>query len=304
MSSFWSLYISVFTLGTLAALGVLLWTTRHGRGSVEHERFDGIEEHDNPLPHWWRWLFIATLVFAALYLALYPGLGNWRGLLGWTSAGQWQAEQAQARQTYGPLYARFKAMPIEAIAKDAPALAMGARLFASNCALCHGADGKGAPGYPDLTDSLWRWGAGPAALVVSIGQGRTGVMPAWGAVLGDQGTRDVAAYVLQLNGRPVPNGEAANAANGAARYAQGCVACHGPAGRGNPLVGAPDLTQAQGFIYGPGFEDVRRSIHEGRQGHMPAQAQLLGDDRVRVLAAYVYSLAQPAPPPSDTEPAP
>lgn len=304
MSSFWSLYISVFTLGTLGALGVLLWATRHGQGSVKHERFDGIEEQDNPLPRWWRWLFITTLAFAVVYLALYPGLGSWRGLLGWTSAGQWETEQAQARQAYGPLYERFEAMPVEAIAKDAQALAMGARLFASNCALCHSADGKGAPGYPDLTDSLWRWGTAPSAILMSIGQGRTGVMPAWGAVLGDQGTRDTAAYVLQLNGRAVPDGEAANAADGAARFAQACVVCHGPAGRGNPLMGAPDLTQAQGFIYGSSFEDVRRSIHDGRQGHMPAQAQFLGDDRVRVLAAYVYRLAQPAPPSSDTEPAP
>ena len=206
MSSFWSLYISVFTLGTLAALGWLLWATRKGSRTEAHEAFDGIEEQDNPLPRWWRWLFIATLAFALVYLALYPGLGNWQGLLEWSSAGQWRAEQARARNLYGPLYERFSAMPLEAVAADPQALAIGARLFASNCALCHGTDAKGAPGYPDLTDRLWRWGAEPAAILASIGQGRTGVMPPWGAVLGEQGTRDAAAYVLRLNGRPVPEG--------------------------------------------------------------------------------------------------
>jgi len=322
MSAFWSLYITVLTLGTLAAMGWLLWANRSRPSDPDDTppEFDGITEQNNPPPRWWPWLFIATLVFAVAYLLLYPGLGNWRGLLpgytwldphtqtafadgrqGWSGVHQWEKEQAQARQAYAPLYARFADLPVDAVAADPQALAMGKRLYASNCALCHGADGQGAPGFPNLADDLWRWGGDDAALQTSIRLGRTGVMPPWAAVLGEQGSRDMAAYVLQLNGRTVPEGIIANPAEGAKRYAQACVACHGAEGHGNPLLGAPDLTQARGFINGASFEAVYRSIHDGRMGQMPAQGQIVGDERVKVLAAYIRSLSQP---PAAEQPAP
>lgn len=320
MSSGWSLYISVLTLGTLLAMAWLLYASGRtpptpGESMPIKHTFDGIEEEDNPLPRWWRWLFVATLVFAVVYLLLYPGLGNWRGLwpatdgkAGWSSAAEWAQEQAQAQARYAPLYARYAALPLEALTADPQALATGARLFASQCASCHGADGRGAPGFPNLADDLWRWGGGSATIKASIGQGRFGLMPPWGTVLGEQGSRDAAAYVLTLNGR-TPANNIANPTNGARLYAQFCVACHGPQARGSPLMGAPDLTKARGFIYGAGFEQVLASIRDGRQGQMPAQAPLLGDDRVHLLAAYVLSLSlpptEPAPTPSDIgEPTP
>jgi cytochrome c oxidase cbb3-type subunit III len=319
VSDFWSLYISILTLGTLAGLGwLLLASYRNDSGSdstSSKHSFDGIEEQNNPLPRWWLWLFVATLLFALAYLLLYPGLGNWRGLLpgydaldtargvpfadgrvGWSSVHQWEREQAQAQIQYGPLYARLGATPIESLARDTQAMTIAARLFASNCALCHGVDGRGAPGYPNLADDLWRWGGDSQAITASIAQGRHGVMPAWASVVGEQGSRDLAAYVLRLNDRPLPPGVAADPTRGETLYRQACVACHGPEGRGNPLLGAPDLTQARGFLYGAGFEQIYQSIHNGRQGQMPAQASVLGDDRVHLLAAYVYQLARPADP--------
>lgn len=312
MSSAWSLYISVLTVGTLVAMAWLLHASGRppppqSEGTPKPHRFDGIEEQDNPLPPWWRWMFAATLVFAVVYLLLYPGLGNWRGLwpavegkAGWSSAEQWAQEQAQAEARYAPLYARYGALPVEALTANPQALATGARLFANRCATCHGADGRGAPGFPNLADGLWRWGANVAAIKASIGQGRLAVMPPWGAVLGEQGSRDAAAYVLRLNGRASGN-NSADPANGERLYAQFCIACHGPQAKGNPLIGAPDLTQAAGFIYGAGFEQVRMSIRDGRQGHMPAQAPLMGDDRVHLLAAYVLSLSLPPGEPMPTD---
>lgn len=317
MSTFWSLYISVLTLGTLIAMTWLLLSTRKGQRQDTTEQtvghtFDGIEEYDNPLPRWWFMLFIATIVFALGYLALYPGLGNFAGLVpgykyldeatqtpftdgqqGWTAVHEWEKEMQQSEARFGPIFARFAALPIEEVAKDPQALKMGARLFASNCSVCHGSDAKGAYGYPNLTDDVWRWGGDAQAIKTSILNGRMGVMPGWGPVLGDQGVTDVSAYVITvLGGRSLPAGTRADPANGAKLFATTCIACHGPQGKGNPLLGAPDLTHPEAFIYGSSLAQLQQTIRVGRQGQMPAQQVMQGNDRVHLLAAYVYSLSQ------------
>lgn len=318
MTTLWSLYVSVLTLGTLVGLTWLLLSTRKGQredtteDTVGHA-FDGIEEYDNPLPKWWFWLFVATLVFAVGYLVLYPGLGNWRGILpgyayldndkrtefatgdsGWSGVHEWEKEMARANARFGPLYARYAAMPVEAVAQDPKALQMGARLFASNCSVCHGSDAKGAFGFPNLTDDVWRWGGEPDTIKASILNGRHGVMPGWAAVIGDQGVADVSAFVLTgLNGRRLPEDANADAGNGQKLFAANCVACHGAEGKGTPMLGAPDLTRPAAFIYGSSFAQLQQTIRYGRQGQMPAQAQLQGNDKVHVLAAYVYSLSHP-----------
>lgn len=318
MSTFWSVFVTLLTLGTLLAMVWLLFSTRKGQPGKPGEKtlgqaFDGIEEYDNPLPRWWFVLFVATLVFALGYLALYPGLGNFSGWLpgyryldsdtqtpfsdgqrGWTAVHEWERETRDAQVRYGPIFARFAAMPVEDVARDPQALKIGARLFAANCALCHGADGGGAFGYPDLTDSNWRWGGDAQSIKASIMNGRMGMMPPWGAALGEQGVSDVSAYVVgRLLAREVPANGQGSAARGEPLYATMCAGCHGPQGKGNPLVGAPDLTQAQAFMYGSRLEQIEESVRAGRQGQMPAQQVLQGDDRVHVLAAYVYSLSQP-----------
>ncbi|WP_459206126.1 cytochrome-c oxidase, cbb3-type subunit III [Pseudomonas sp. MLB6B] len=319
MTTLWSLYVSVLTLGTLVGLTWLLLSTRKGQredtteDTVGHA-FDGIEEYDNPLPRWWFWLFVATLVFAVGYLVLYPGLGNWRGILpgyayldndkrtefatgdsGWSGVHEWEKEMARANARFGPLYAKYAAMPVEAVAQDPKALQMGARLFASNCSVCHGSDAKGAFGFPNLTDDVWRWGGEPDTIKASILNGRHGVMPGWAAVIGDQGVADVSAFVLTgLNGRRLPEGANADAGNGQKLFSANCVACHGAEGKGTPMLGAPDLTRPAAFIYGSSFAQLQQTIRYGRQGQMPAQAQLQGNDKVHVLAAYVYSLSHPS----------
>ncbi|MEE4729999.1 cytochrome-c oxidase, cbb3-type subunit III [Pseudomonas alliivorans] len=317
MSTFWSLYVTVLTLGTLVALVWLLMATRKGERKDQTDEtmghsFDGIEEYDNPLPQWWFKLFIGTIVFAVGYLVLYPGLGNWQGLLpgysyldndkqlrfadgrqGWTGVHEWEKEVASAEAQYGPLFAKYAAMPIEEVAKDPKALGMGARLFASNCSVCHGSDAKGAYGFPNLTDDNWRWGGDPQSIKTSILNGRHAVMPAWGDVLGEQGVRDVSAYVMTLMaGRNLPEGAKADPVAGQKIYSTSCVACHGIEGKGLAVLGAPDLTQPEGLIYGSGFAQLQQTIRYGRQGQMPAQQATQGDDRVHILAAYVYSLSR------------
>ncbi|NBA82916.1 cytochrome-c oxidase, cbb3-type subunit III [Pseudomonas putida] len=307
MTTFWSTYISVLTIGSLIGLTWLLLATRKGQSNNTTDEtmghsFDGIEEYDNPLPKWWFWLFVGTLAFSVGYLILYPGLGNWKGILpgyenGWTGANEWQKEMDKADARFGPIFAKYAAMPVEEVAKDPQALKMGSRLFASNCSVCHGSDAKGAFGFPNLTDNDWRWGGDPETIKTTIMSGRHGVMPAWAEVIGDQGVADVAAFVVsKLDGRTLPEGAKADVENGQKIFAANCVACHGPEGKGTPAMGAPNLTHPQAFIYGSSFAQLQQTIRYGRQGQMPAQEQLQGNDKVHLLAAYVYSLSHQAEP--------
>ena len=301
MSTFWSLYVALLTLGTLLALTWLIFATRKGQRpdntdqTVGHS-FDGIEEYDNPLPRWWFLLFVGTLVFAVGYLLLYPGLGNFKGLLpgyddGWTQVAQWEREMAVADARYGPLFAKYAAMPIAEVAKDEQALKIGGRLFANTCSVCHGSDAKGAFGFPNLTDDDWLYGGDPDTIKTSIMQGRQGVMPGWQQILGDDGVRDVTGYVRSLSGLENPTDIAVDPDKGKQLYATSCAMCHGPDGKGMQVLGAPNLTD-QVWLYGSSFAQVQQTIRHGRSGQMPAQKDFLGNDKVHLLAAYVYSLSQ------------
>lgn len=253
--------------------------------------WDGdLTELNNPLPRWWLWLFFGSLVFSLVYLALYPGLGSFKGLLDWTADRQLAAQVQQADAVQATRYARYAAMSLPELSRDPEAMATGRSLFANHCAACHGSDGRGAAGFPNLTDDIWLYGNEPDTLLATIGNGRMGVMPAWQAVLGDAGVNEVVAYVLTLEGRPAST--PALAAAGAQKYATFCVACHGPQGRGNRVLGAPDLTDGW-YLYGGDEAALRATISTGRQGQMPAFNALLGPDRVRLMGAYVRSLSRP-----------
>ena len=303
MTTFWSWYVTLLTSGTILGLIWLVLSTRKGQRPDTTEEtvghaFDGIEEFDNPLPKWWFMLFILTIVFAIGYLVLYPGMGNWKGLLpgyegGWTGVAQWEKEMAKADAQYGPIYAKYAAMPITEVAADEKALKMGGRLFASNCSVCHGSDAKGAYGFPNLTDNEWRWGGEPETIKTTLLAGRHAVMPAWAEVIGESGVKNVSAYVLtELAGRKLPEEAKADIEAGKKIFATNCVACHGPQGKGVAAMGAPNLTNPAAFIYGTSFTQLQQTIRYGRQGVMPSQEAFLGNDKVHLLAAYVYSLSQ------------
>lgn len=295
MSTFWSIWISAIVLGTIFGCWWLLWATRKGQTTdTETDRttghsFDGIEEYDNPLPKWWFYLFIATCVFSLGYLALYPGLGNFKGLLGWTQHNQWEQEVQVAEAKYGEIYAQYGDTPIVELAQNEDAMKMGQRLFANNCAVCHGSAGRGSVGFPNLTDEDWLYGGEPDTILHTITQGRQGAMPAKGmmpSMNADQ-VDQVVNYVLSLSDR-AEDAEAAKA--GEPIFAQACAACHGQDAKGTQAMGAPNLTDGT-WLYGSTYDQIKETVMYGRQNQMPAQAGRLSEDQIHILAAYVYSLS-------------
>jgi cytochrome c oxidase cbb3-type subunit 3 len=237
------------------------------------------------------WLFVLTVIFSAAYLVLYPGLGSMEGTLRWSSAGEVQRDVERQRAAMAPVYAKFAGQPAEALAKDAQAMAIGERLFANNCAVCHGSDAKGSKGFPNLTDSDWLYGGAPEKIKETITQGRNGVMPPMAAALGSaQDVKNVAQYVLSLSGSPHDD---VAAQLGKAKFGV-CAACHGPTGTGNQAVGAPNLTDKV-WLHGWGEEAIVATITNGRNNLMPAQGKLLSPEQIDVLVAYVWSLSQSRP---------
>ncbi|MDD5392626.1 MAG: cytochrome-c oxidase, cbb3-type subunit III [Thiothrix sp.] len=297
MSSFWSAWIIVIALGNIfACYWLVRWTTKKrpgeaAQGDVTGHAWDGLQEFNNPLPRWWLWLFYITIVFSLVYLVLFPGLGTFKGYLGWTSQGsQYGAEMDNAAKTFDPIFKKYAAMPIEQVASDADAHGMGQRMFLSYCALCHGSDGKGAKGFPNLADADWLYGGTPDQIKQSIMMGRQGAMPPHPALAGDDLDK-VANYVASLSGR-TEGVDAAKAEAGKAMYPTlDCVACHGADGKGNQAMGAPNLTDTT-WLYGSSLDTIKETISKGRNGKMPAHADFLGADKVHLLAAYVYSLSK------------
>lgn len=286
--------VAVVSVANIVGLMMLLASLRRRPGETAgtaettgHVWDEDLHELNNPLPRWWLWLFILTVVFGIGYLLIYPGLGNYAGTAGWSSQKQYQEQTVAAEAVLARALAPFERQDVKVLAHNPEALRIGRNLFMNNCAACHGSDARGAPGFPNLTDKDWLFGGTPEAIVQTISQGRTSIMPAWHDVLGgDAGVEDVLAYVLSLSGR---HASAGNATNGQAKFATLCVACHGVDGRGTLAVGAPNLTD-QAWLNGGAAATVRETISKGRQAQMPAQLERLGETRVKLLAAYVMSL--------------
>jgi cytochrome c oxidase cbb3-type subunit 3 len=292
VDGFWSLYVAGLTLVSIIGCAVFL-TSQHKKriagetvGTTGHQWDEDLAEYNNPLPKWWMWLFWITIVFALVYLALYPGLGAFKGVLGWSSTGQYKAEQAGAEAQFGPIFNKYATMEIEAIARDPKARVMGERMFLTYCSQCHGSDARGAKGYPNLADNDWLWGGEPQTILTTILEGRTGMMPPMGAAVGGpEGIKEVANFVLSLSGSAH---DAKLAEAGKAKFAI-CAACHGPEGKGNTQLGAPNLTDKI-WLHGGSLAAITEQIDKGRTNIMPAHKDFLGPERSRILAAYVWGL--------------
>lgn len=293
-NGFWDMYIVVLTLLGIAGCGILLYSQSKIKGkageTTGHVWDEDLSELNTPMPRWWMWLFYITIVFALAYLFLYPGLGSYAGKLGWKSSGQYQAELKQADADYGPLFAQYQKQDLKAVAADPKAHAIGERLFLTYCAQCHGSDARGNKGFPNLTDKDWLFGGAPETIKETILHGRTGVMPAMGAALGsDKEVENVAHYVLSLSGS---TNDPIKAVFGKDKFGA-CMACHSAGGTGNQAIGAPNLTDKI-WLFGGSVETIMETIRKGRSTTMPAFQDFLGDAKVHVLAAYVWSLSNDA----------
>lgn len=295
MSAFWHWFIAIITVGSLVAYLWLLFANASRKpGEAEdtgHVWDEDLRERNNPLPRWWLNLFVLTVVFAFGYLVMYPGLGNWAGTLGWTQRGQVQAALDDVAARRAGLYAQFQGRDVAALAADPAAQSLGREVFLRNCAGCHGADAAGAIGFPNLTDADWLYGGDPDTIVASITNGRHGAMPAFNGGLTPEALKALTDFVPRWSDASLNPGVRAD---GLRQFAITCAACHGADGRGNPALGAPNLTDGT-WLYGGNVEQVRETILFGRGGTMPAHATLLSADDIRLAAAHVYGLSRHAP---------
>ncbi len=292
MSSFWSIWIIVLTLGSIVGFVWLLFANRktdRAQNEVTGHAYDGIEEYDNPLPAWWFYFFLVTVVVALGYLFLYPGLGSYKGYLNWTSAGQHEEQVVEKETQFQAHVKDYMSIPADELAKDFKAVKMGERLFKSNCAVCHGDDARGSYAFPNLTDGDWLYGGTEADIKKTITDGRSGMMMAWGAQLGND-LGEMARFVKSLNTE-----EGGMAAQQEApmydKFQQLCSSCHGKDGTGSQLLGAPNLTDDV-WLYGGSLADIKLTIDKGRNGQMPAHKDLLSEERIHLLTAFILSFSE------------
>lgn len=293
ISDTWHYYIVGLVVLSLAFCVWILASnmTRREKGPVslhEHIWDETLQEYNHPLPRWWMYLFWLTLAFAVGYLVLFPGLGRNQGAWGWSSTGQYAEEVKETDARIKPIYARYVSQDLLAVAADPEAQAIGQRLFLTYCAQCHGSDAHGNKGFPNLTDNDWLYGGDPATIKTTITGGRNGAMPAWGPILGAEGVKDVANYVRSLSGLAH---DTIRAQRGQSVFQTNCVACHGPEGKGNQALGAPNLTDKV-WLWGSSEATIIETVTNGRQNQMPTFKEFLGEDKIHMLSAYVLSLSK------------
>ena len=299
-NGFWPFYVAAISLLSILACALLLWLAGKTKvvapqsgqindNTTGHVWDEDLRELNNPLPRWWMWLFIITVVFSLGYLVIFPGLGSFKGLSKWTTEAEHQQDVRQLQTEVAPMYAQFSAQSVAVLAKDTRALAVGERLFMNNCSQCHGSDARGSKGYPNLTNgnAAWLGERGAEHIVQTVTNGRTGMMPPMGAAVGGEvEMSELAHYVLSLSGSPHND---IKAYSGKAKFAA-CAACHGVDGKGNKALGAPNLTDDY-WLHGWGEAAIVAAIKNGKNNVMPAQSPKLTADQIHVVAAYVLSLS-------------
>ncbi len=300
VNGFWPWYVAAISLVSVLACGLLLYLA--GKATIVahdgqtddnttgHVWDENLRELNNPLPRWWLWLFILTIVFALVYLAVFPGLGSYKGLLNWSTESEHRQDVTLLSEQVAPLYAAFSAQSVDALVSDKRAMAVGERLFMNNCSQCHGSDGAGSKGFPNLTNAnvAWLGERGAKHIVETVTNGRIGMMPSMGAAIGGEPEiSDVANYVLSLSGSPHNE---IKAFSGKTKFTA-CAACHGADGKGNKALGAPNLTDDY-WLYGWGEAAIVSAIKNGKNNVMPAQSPKLSTEQIHVVAAYVLSLSK------------
>ena len=273
-SNYWSIFVAVVSVLGIVYCALLLWFSSQVKVQVHnpddlttgHVWDETLQEMNNPLPRWWLWLFILTMVFAVF---------------------EYDQEIAQANKALEPIYAAFDAQAAEQLAGDPKAMAVGERLFMNNCSQCHGSDARGSKGFPNLTDKDWLHGGSPDKIKETITKGRVGQMPPMAAAVGTpDDVRNVAHYVLSMSGSPH---DSVRAALGQTKFGA-CAACHGADGKGNQALGSANLTDKI-WLHGWGEEAIVSMVNAGKINQMPAQEGRLTPSQIHVLTAYVWGFS-------------
>lgn len=269
--------------------------------------WDGIEEYDNPMPRWWVWIFILTVIWAVGYwiaMPAWPGIQSaTSGMLGYSSRANVSTEIAEFEARNEQFFVQLVNTDLDAIRDNDElhrfAINAGGSVFRAQCSQCHGSGGAGvqANGFPNLLDDDWLWGGTMEDILTTITWGirneeypdaRYSAMPAFGQdeLLSAEEIDQVVAHVLSLSGA---DHDAALAAGGAELFELNCASCHGEAGEGDYFVGAPALNN-QVWLYGGSPEAIRHSIYYSRFGVMPGFETRLREAEIRAVAAYVHQL--------------
>ncbi len=294
-SEFWSWYVAIPTVLGLVFCVILIWANSSSRDISDKEETMGhvwdedLEEYNNPLPKWWLNMFYITLIFGAVYLVLFPGLGTFAGALGWSSKARYDKEVSQAEASFAPLYQAYLETPIDQLSQNGDAMGTARRIYSTNCATCHGSDARGATGFPNLRDHSWLYGGEEAAIKTTLNNGRKAAMPSWITVLGETGVDEVSEYVYSLTREPV---NPQYVESGKQKFQTMCAACHGQDAKGNPALGAPNLTDNI-WLYGGSLGAIKESLIKGRNGIMPAFDEHLNDSQIHLLVAYLNSISDP-----------
>lgn len=245
--------------------------------------WDGdLREDNNPIPIWWFCMLLCAMVFTSTYLMLYPGLGSFKGAFHWSQSSELHEGMENFNIEFDAIDEQILASSIAELQLRPEVMTSASHLFIEHCSACHGYEAQGQANlFPNLRDNEWQWGGSPEQIEQTIRNGRTAAMISWQAVLTDEGVTNVSDYVLNALGTDNAEGHA-----GQTQFNQFCIACHGAAGQGNPLFGAPDLTNDV-WLYGNTPEIVRETISKGRTGQMPAFAERLDDAQIRMLVAWL-----------------
>ena len=274
-----------------------------GTATTGHD-WDGIHELNTPLPRWWLWTFYLTIIWAIGYWVVYPAwplfTSATQGTFGWNSRSAVVDDLNELKLLRGPMMDKLTNAPVADIVNDPQLLdfarAQGRVAFADNCAPCHGAGGGGARGYPNLNDDDWLWGGKLAEIEKTVRHGarsgdkddHEGNMPAFGrdGILKANEISAVADFVRSLSALPVEKD--ADLAFGKKVFADNCVLCHGPEGKGNRELGGPNLTDKI-WLYGSDKATIVQGLQNGRGGVMPAWQGRLSEPIIKALVVYVYS---------------
>ncbi|HFL8794938.1 MAG TPA: cytochrome-c oxidase, cbb3-type subunit III [Candidatus Azosocius sp. HAIN] len=300
MNNFWHLYVGFFVFINILIYGLILYFSNNIKKDDFHHKvdlnsvkyseyhYDEIEELNEPLPKWWYWMFFISIFYGIIYLIFYPGFGNFSGILNWSSSSECRLQIEKHKKVYNDLYKSYKNISIEDLSNNNDALKIGRNIFLNNCSPCHGYDAKGSKGFPNLTNSIWLYGGSSKDIIETITNGRNGIMPALGQIIGnDEDIKCVALYIQSLS---IKNNCDSNfLIKGKEIYQKICFICHGIDASGDKIKGAPSLMKPQ-WVYGSSLEDIISTIKYGRSGVMPSHKDILSEDQIHIVTSYIYSL--------------